>query len=670
MRRVKQFHPGRAKAQGSLLLAVLAFAALLTACASPAHRQVFVLGIDGLDPQLLQRFMEEGKLPHFSELAGRGEFKPMTTTMPPLSPVAWSTFITGTDPGGHGIFDFIHRDPRTYLPEFSMSKASGSGRNLRVGSWVLPISGGSVEQLRQGRAFWELLDEAGIPTTVFRMPVNFPPQGDARALSGMGTPDILGTSGTFSFFSSSRPGKSDSVPGGRLNWLQLVGNRATGTLRGPNNTFREVDGLRGPENPEMKLDFQVLVDPDEPVVRFVVQDNEFILKEGEWSDWIRLEFEAIPYLAGVTAVARFYLQEVRPEFRLYVTPLQINPEEPVMPISSPGDWSRELVDELGYFYTQELAEETKALSNGVFSAEEFWRQARFVFEEQERAFDLLLRDYREGFMFFYFSGVDQVSHMLWRYADTAHPAYIEDASLAGAIGEMYQKMDGVLGRLMERLDENATLIVMSDHGFAPFSRGVNLNSWLLEAGYVGLRDPSRRGEEILFGNVDWNLTKAYALGLNGVYVNLHGRERSGIVSSGAYEELLEKLESELLAMVDPETGEKPISLVVRTKRDFHGPHLDGAPDLVVGYNRGYRSSWASPLGEFPAEIFEVNLDAWSGDHAMDHRFVPGVLLSNRSITLDQPALYDLTVSVLDEYGVEKLPEMIGSDCLAPSNREK
>ena len=643
---------------GSLLLSAT--------CSRPSvSRQVFVLGIDGLDPILLKTFMDQGLLPNFSRLALEGDLKSLSTTMPPLSPVAWSTFITGMDPGGHAIFDFIHRDPKTLLPEMSMSRARPSSYKLRLGSYVFPMLSGGVEQLRQGKAFWEIFDEHGIPSTIFRMPVNFPPVGGSRAFSGMGTPDILGTSGTFSFYTSKRDLTLGEIPGGRVHWVQVVGDHASATLRGPVNELREVENDSGQtENPELTIDFDIFIDAEEPFARLVIQDKDFILKEGEWSEWIRFDFEALPYLANLSAVGRFYLQKVRPELQLYLTPLQINPEEPIMPISNPEDWANKLFLKMGYFYTQELAEDTKAFSSGIFNGQEFWQQAQFVFAEQKRALGEILKEYTEGFTFFYFSGVDQTSHMLWRFMDPGHPAYQPDDELSSAIQRMYVNMDDVLGEVSSKLKDDATLIVMSDHGFAPFERQIHLNSWLLDQGYVTLKDPSMRGRSPLFHNVDWDRTQAYALGLNGLYVNLREREAGGIIPQGApYQALLDKLEKELLAMVDPETGNNPITKITRPERDFNGPLLVNAPDIIVGYGRGYRSSWQSPLGQFPEGLIELNRDPWSGDHAMDPRSVPGVLLSNRPITLEKPTLQDLTVSVLDEYGIEKLPEMTGQDCL-------
>ena len=256
--------------------------------------------------------------------------------------------------------------------------------------------------------------------------------------------------------------------------------------------------------------------------------------------------------------------------------------------------------------------------------------------------------------------------MLWKYMDEQHPNFSHDEKLALGIQTLYQQIDEALGAVLQAVDESTTVIVMSDHGFAPFNRGVNLYSWLLEKGYVTLKNPVIQGRLPLYLNVDWSRTRAYALGLNGLYVNLKGREKDGIVEPGEeYQALLDELEEEMLAMHDPRTDKNPVSLVVQTPRDFNGPHIDIGPDIIVGYSWGYRTSWESPLGEFPLEMFVDNERAWSGTHLVDHRLVPGILISNRRITLDEPALYDLTVAVLDEFGVAPLPEMIGEDCLAP-----
>ena len=643
-------------------------------------KRVVILGIDGMDPVLLERYVAEGRMPNFAQLINSGDYRRLGTTMPAQSPVAWSTFITGTDPAGHGIYDFVHRNPKTMFPFLSISEAVSEDRAINLGTWVLPLSSGKVNLLRKGQAFWEILGNNGIASTIYRMPVNFPPiESPGRSLSGMGTPDILGSPGTFSFYSDRSPAASGDITGGKVFPVVAVDDRIDATLYGPQNPFRRVPTERSLhlkqlghktrieyEHPTCEVNFQVFTDPAVDAAKFVVGEHEFILKVGEWSDWIPLRFEAIPWLINFNSIARFYLQELRPHFKLYVSPMQIDPADPVMPISYPSDWSRHLCSQLGYFYTQNLPEDTKAFSHGIFSGREFLEQAMLVFKERIKALDFLVENQRDDLLFVYFGTIDQVSHMLWRYMDEKHPAYIEDDVLRNGIRFVYEEMDKLLGRVERSIDPDTTLIVMSDHGFAPFYWGVNLNTWLLEKGYIVLLDPATQGEHEYFQNVDWRRTRAYAFGLNGIYVNLSGREKNGIVKPGIEnEELLRRLEADLSNMRDSRNGNRAISLVVRPQRDFRGAYKHTGPDLIVGYTRGYRSSWESPLGEFPMDIFVDNEDAWSGDHCIDPRLVPGILITNQRISLDAPGLHDLTVAVLDEFGLSPLPDMIGKDCLVP-----
>jgi len=642
-----------------------------------SDRRVIVIGIDGMDPSYLQQFMNEGRLPNFQRLASEGDFAPLQTSMPPLSPVAWSNFITGMNPGGHGVFDFLHREPTSlemYPPTYRVLPPD---RTIRLGSWEFPVTGGGVELVREGRAFWELLEEAGIPTTIFRMPMNFPPvESDGKSFSGMGTPDLLGTSGTYSFYTDFPPTNMNDLSGGILHLVEVVNNRVQAKFIGPPNTFRllPVDVVRTQargedpeyENPELVVDFEIFLDQEHHVAKIVIQDTEIVLNEGEWSDWIGVNFEAIPFLASIGGATRFYLQEVRPDFKLYATPLQIDPVNPALPLSTPSDWASDLSHDIGRFYTQELPEDTDAYQDGIFTAREFWEQSQFIYEESQRALDFMLDSFDEGFLFFYFSSVDQGSHMLHHFSDSDHPAFVDDEFLAVGMQTLYEEMDESLGRVLDTVEEqeNTTLIVMSDHGFSPWYWSVNLNSWLVEKGYVTLRDPSRQGLSPLFLNVDWTRTTAYALGLQGLYINLRGREENGIVEPGQeYTVLLDRLEADLLNMIDDRNGQSPVSLVYRSRSELTGPYTDQAPDIIVGYSRGYRTSWESPLGEFHREIFSDNDEVWSGDHQNDYRIVPGVLLTNRRIALEEVSLYDVTVAVLDEFGLPPLPEMVGEDAI-------
>jgi predicted AlkP superfamily phosphohydrolase/phosphomutase len=650
-------------------LAVTALLAL-AACArpfAPVQKKVMVLGIDGLDPQLLQRFMDEGKLPHFAALAKQGSFVPLGTSNPPQSPVAWSSLITGMDPGGHGIFDFIHRDPAAMTPYLSTSKTEPPKYTVKLGRWVLPLSGGKVTLLRQGRAFWEILDEHRIPATLYRMPANFPPvPSKARTLAGMGTPDVLGTYGTFSFYTDDPLQPVGALNGGRSYAVAREGSRYAAKLEGPYNTLRQ-------GHPPTSVDFAVFVDPLEPVAKVAIQGNEFILKEGEWSGWVRVQFDLAP-LVRVPGICRFYLKQAQPRLALYVTPVNLDPADPALPLSTPEKYARELAAEHGPFFTQGIAEDTKALTTGVFNDAEYLQQARLVLQEQMRAFHAELARFHSGLFFFYFSSIDLNSHMFWRALDPAHPArHAETAApFERVVAELYQEMDAALGQAMQKVDAQTTLLVISDHGFAPYYRSFNLNTWLLHNGYLALKpgtDPAAAGDYWI--NVDWTRTRAYGIGLNSLYLNLRGRENEGVVAPGAEADALaNELREKLLALRDtadspavPSGGAAVFGRIDRPGEVYTGAHVQGAPDLLLGYNRGWRAGWSTVLGGFSAQVLEDNHEAWSGDHCMDFRQVPGVLLSNRPVKAPSPALTDIAPTILREFGITAPEEMQGRPVL-------
>jgi predicted AlkP superfamily phosphohydrolase/phosphomutase len=641
----------------------LAFAsiALLLSCQRVrkkwrGEQKLIILGIDGMDPRLLTRFMQEGKMPNFAMLAQTGSFKRLTSSIPPQSPVAWSNMITGMNAGGHGLFDFIHRDPKTLALYFSASRVEAPKHAIHLGSWVIPLGSGSAEQLRRGKAFWEILDEHGIPNSVFRIPANFPPvPAKGQTLSGMGTPDLRGTYGTFSFYTDDPTAATGAVEGGQVIPVQVENSRVIANLIGPDNTFRK-------GSPAATEPFSVAVDPMESAARIAVQGHEFVLREGEWSDWVKVEFQLIPFFGNVKGMCRFYLKQAHPRFQLYVSPVNIDPANPALPISTPSSYSRSLSEEAGEFYTQGIAEDTKALSDGVLDDKEFLEQSRTVLAEHRRIFDLQFPRFQKGVFFFYFSSIDLNSHMLWRLIDPEHPAY--DATLASQYGsviqEFYQQMDQVLGEVLPKLDKHTTLLVLSDHGFAPYRRSFNLNTWLLNNGYITLKSGADPNNNEPLANVDWSKTRAYGLGLNGLYLNQHAREREGIVTTGADAgALLKEIREKLLAVRDPKNNLPVITRVDFAADVYQGPYAHDGPDALVGYNRGYRAGWKTILGAFPSDVLEDNTNPWSGDHCMDYTLVPGVLLSNRNIAAEMPALTDIAPTILAEFGIVKPKDMMG-----------
>jgi predicted AlkP superfamily phosphohydrolase/phosphomutase len=626
---------------------------------------MIILGIDGLDPDLLTKFMAEGKMPNFARLAAQGSFRRLTTSIPPQSPVAWSNMITGMNAGGHGVFDFIHRDPKTLQLYFSTSKVEGPKHSLHIGSWVIPLGGGTAEQLRHGKAFWEILDEHGVPNYVYRIPANFPPiVAKGKTLSGMGTPDLRGTYGTFTFYTDDPTAAVGALEGGEIVQVEVKNNRVATNLIGPDNTFRK-------NSPPSTEPFTVDVDPLEAVARIGVQDQQFVLKEGEWSGWVPVEFRLMPafgnWIGSVKGICRFYLKQAHPRFQLYVSPINIDPENPALPISTPSGYSRDLAKQIGEFHTQGIAEDTKALTAGVLDDKEFLEQSHTVLAEHRRAFDAEFPKFHEGLFFFYFSSLDLNGHMLWRLTDPQSPAY--DAASAAqngtALEEFYEQMDQVLGEVMPEVDENTTLLVLSDHGFAPFRRSFNLNTWLLNNGYITRKAGASADSSEPFADVDWSRTRAYGLGINGLYLNVRGREREGIVDPAEADALLREIRQKLLEVRDPKDGSQVITRVDLASEVYQGPYVRTGPDALVGYNRGYRSGWKTILGAFPADELEDNTNPWSGDHCMDFTKVPGVLLSNRKIEAQAPALTDMTPTILSEFGIAKTKDMMGQSVFQP-----
>ncbi len=650
-------------------VAVVALAALAMGivpdpgAARAAGRRVVVLGFDGMDYTFTRELMAAGEMPNFERLIARGTAQPLGTSVPPLSPVAWSTFITGMDPSGHGIFDFIHRDPETLFPYLSTSAPEETGDPVKIGKYQFALSGGGYELLRKGTPFWEVLEERGVETTVIRMPANFPPSGTAtRELSGMGTPDVLGSYGTFTFYSSDIFLEERNVAGGEIRPLDLWNGVAEGTLTGPDNPM-----LVKPT--KLTSDFTLYVDDRADVARLVVGDTERVLEIGEWTEWIDVDFELLPPLFGflplapnLTAMARFYLRQVRPEVELYVSPLNFDPYRGDLPISTPEEFAAELAEISGRFYTQGMPEDTQALKGDVLTPAEFLQQAKIAGDEVEAQFLPVLERYSDGLLFYYFGNMDLVSHMMWHVMDPGHPAFDEAkwGPYREAVRELYRTADRIVGRTLDSIDDDTTLIVMSDHGFASWRRTFSINAWLRDNGYLTLKKPGKKKASIL-SDVDWSRTRAYGIGLNGLYVNLRGREGKGIVDPARKQALVEEIRRKLLAEVDPLTGAPAITKVYVTATDFEaGPYLEIGPDVVIGYAKGTRGESDSALGEINADVYTDNTDDWGADHGMDHETVPGIFFSNRPLAKRVTGLKDLAAAILGEFGIDGFPRAADS----------
>lgn len=578
---------------------------LLLSCGGPRPPQprVIVLALDGCDPQVLRRLLDQGKLPHFARLRGLGGLWELGTTTPPQSPVAWATFLTGQDPGGHGLFDFLQRDPQKLQPITSMSQVAGGEYRRQLGA----------------PPFWSYLK---VPATLLRVPCWFPAAPDpARTLTGLGTPDLLGSYGTFSYYSEepTRP-----LSGGAWVQVEARAGEVRASLIGPEQQacplHLRLDGAHG----------QALIEVGEP------ESQPFLLKQGEWSGWIPVSF---PRSRGMV---RFLLRSVKP-LRLYVSPLNDDPTRPQLPLSSPSTLASRLARQCGRYYTQGMAEESKALSAQVISDQEYLEQSAEVLAENRRLLHQGLREFTQGFFFFYVSHLDLQSHLFWR-----KPAEVEKA---------YERADEVVGEVLGHLDAQTTLWVVSDHGFAPFERVFDLNAWLAQHGWLSSR-PDQPLEQI-----DWSGTRAYGVGFNGLYLNLRGREAKGTQDSAQADRLKQELTSQLLALRDPLNGRRVIRQVYDSRAIYSAAYRDRAPDLVIGYEKGYRVSWEAALGQRSGQVFRDNLDHWNGDHLIDPQLVPGVLLCSRPIRAPHPRLQDLAPTILKQFQVAPPEAMTGRNLL-------
>lgn len=607
-------------------------------------RRAIVLGLDGLDPVLATRFMNEGKLPHFKKLAETGSFTPLETSCPSMSPVAWSTFATGVDASRHNIFDFLGRDERTYLPLLSSTRITNPDRTLKLGRYRIPLGKPVIRLMRKSRAFWSVLDDAMIPCHVLRVPITFPPERLASGvmLSAMCVPDLRGSQGSFTYFTTDAE-KAGKHTGGEVLLVERHGDVVVGELPGPANPFTEA-------HEDLTVPFLARVDADEGLVWFDFGGNELRLGLREYSDWLTVTFR--PGLGvKIKGIVRLYVNSVKPHFELYVTPINIDPASPAMPISTPGMFAQYLAKLDGSYATLGLAEDTWALNERLIDEAAFLEQTYLIHDERERMFLNSLRRNRSGLTAVVFDATDRIQHMLFRYLDERHPSNRDKDTEVHrrAIEDLYVRMDKLVGRVMNDVDERTLLAVISDHGFKPFRRGVNLNAWFMGNGYMTATDAGGVGEYL--SGVDWSRTRAYQLGLSGIYLNRKGREAKGVVAKDEYRALKQEIKRKLEGLKDPETGDVAITSVYDVAEMMDGPYVEGAPDLIIGYNVGYRASWDAAVGKSSPAVFDDNTKAWSGDHCIDYKLVPGVLFCNRKVVAAKPRLMDIGPSVLDLFGV-------------------
>ncbi len=694
-----------------LLLPAALLVAVSLHAAAPGGRLI-ILGFDGADARLTERWMAAGDLPHLAALAKNGGYARLDPTVPAQTPVSWSTFTTGRDPGGTRIFDFLVRDPETYMPAFGVAKevrrtflwgrlnpvlvlgvgavlgwfvaflllklvrvrrawawavifgAAAGAAGYWIGATWLPVQVPAVVNNRQGTPFWRVAGEHGVQAIVGRIPVTFParPFANGHLLSGLGVPDVRGRIGSPTFYTSDPFFKLGSGNEFSIDVIHL--KKVEGTIR---------TTIPGPPNrlfaspPRIDAPLELTVAPDRSSLRIDTGVDRSTVRPGEWSPWMHVVFRFNP-LISVHAMARFRLLSLEPNVRLYLTSLQFDPDHlpPGFLISAPAQWAAELKREVGPYKTTGWAVDTWGVTERVVDEDVFLEDVH----NTQAAFRKMLERFLDGnerLLVQYFEFTDRVGHILFRFMDPGHPDYdpARAKKYQAAFLKTYRTMDDIVGEVMRRLRPGDTLIVLSDHGFSSWRWSFNINTWLAKNGYLTLTGGEGRVQDLenlfdqgqFWPNVDWRRSRAYALGLGGLYINLRGREAQGVVAPGQeYEDLRRELARKLEAIVDPRTGLHPIARVYLREEIYHDFDPNIVPDLVVTTAEYYRISWQSALGGMPAEVFMDNARPWSGDHCtMNPSVVQGILFANRPLDRHEVDMVDVYPTVLGLLG-ERPPE--------------
>ncbi|MFN2427153.1 MAG: alkaline phosphatase family protein [Candidatus Binatia bacterium] len=615
------------------------------------QRRIVVLGFDGVDPDFLEQWKD--KLPNVAELMKTGSFHRLQTTTPPSSCTAWSTFTTGLNPGGHGIFDFILRDPKTYLPD--RTGAVSHKAEYRFG--LFQTKPETFTTTMSGEAFWTTADRAGKRSVVLRVPCIYPLEKTEHSHSqgGLGLPDIRGSEGTFHYWASDLSPRDAADPehGGKVVSLG-AGDSVETIIEGPSNPLSE-------KGERLTLPLK-LARAGKDALSIDVGGRKETVEIGRWSAWFHLSFD-VTSMSSISGMARFRVLEVEPNIRLYMSPINHDPGDPAIAVTEPHGYSKELVKAVGDHKTVGWNHETWGLNEERIDDEAFMQDVWDTFRETEAITMHELENRNAELFISVFVETDRTSHMMYRLFDPEHPRY--DATLAAKFGDSifktYQRMDEIIGKVRAKLDTDDILLILSDHGFHSWRRGFNVNTWLIQEGFLTLKSGAKFTTKKFLQDVDWSKTKAYALGVGSLYVNLQGREGKGIVKPGAeYDALVRDITDRMTKLLDPATGKPAVNTVYAAKDIWNGDRMPDSQDMQIGMAPGYRVSSATPLGGAPEGLFENNEKKWSGDHATtDTAVTEGILLSSAKISDEQAAIGDLAPTILTLLGVPVPPTYDG-----------
>jgi predicted AlkP superfamily phosphohydrolase/phosphomutase len=596
--------------------------------------QTLIIGFDAFDPARFERLAEEGKLPHLSRYVESGGYARLGVSNPPQTEVSWTSIATGMNPGGHGVFDFVHRDPATYTPYVSLLPTE---RGLFGTQFVPPFEATTI---------FDEVARQGYPASALWWPATFPARSGSltRTIPGLGTPDIQGRLGVGTLLSVD----AESRKGLEKTSFQLLEgngrNRYTGVLKGP--TAKK---LWGTQQSTVELEIELV---DDTSARVVIGGDAIELTQGMWSPILELTFRTGPFFS-VRALTRVILTEAHPGVTLYALPLQIHPLRSPWRYAMPPSFAKRTWKECGPYLTLGWPQDTTGLEEGCLTDRQFLDLCQGIFDTREQILMHHLDRFNEGIIASIFDSLDRIQHMFWH-------------SRPDVVDAWYVRLDALIGRVERRLadlgHEKTRIFVLSDHGFADFHHKVHLNRWLVEHGYL---TPRRELESGRLKDVDWSKSRAYALGLNSIYLNLEDREGQGIVLPAHNEQLTNEICRKLRRWRGPD-GRPVVQEAWPAEECFTGPYTAYGPDIVVGFASGYRASSETGLGEWSKPSIEPNHDHWEADHCVAPRIVPGVLLSNGNLgAYAQPSYRDVPSLVLgkdlDQGGMAPPPRFSHED---------
>jgi len=598
--------------------------------------QTLIIGLDAFDPRVFERLVEQGRMPNLEKYLRAGGYSRFSVSNPPQSEVSWTSIATGLNPGGHGMFDFVHRTPENYALQVSLLPTE---KNFSGIQFVPPY---------RARTIFDQAVRKGYPAVSLWWPATFParPESPVHTLPGLGTPDIQGRLGVGTFFTTDTGIAAD----GRKTPVQILKSGGSGrfsaVLNGPVRQKKD-----GPQDTVLDVQLEIR---DENTARLQVGNQLLDLTLGRWSPIVELSFK-VGLFFKVHAITRFILTQTRPDVRLYALPLQIHPLRPVWRYASPQSFVKDNWNSAGPFLTIGWPQDTTGLEEGYISDEQFLDLCDSIFRTREKVLLHQLARFREGVIASVFDSLDRIQHMFRR-------------DRMDVVESWYEKLDAMVGRVDDFVRSqklgNLHRVVVSDHGFAEFDYKVHLNRWLIEKGYLVLKGNGHTaGEDPGLQDVDWARSSAYAIGLNSIYINRAGREGQGSVAPDQEPALVDRLCAELTSWEGPDRI--PVVLqVFRREEALDGPLAAYGPDLLVGYAPGYRGSAETGLGSWKAESLEPNRDHWGADHCIHPQAVPGVLFSSRGLkNFPNPSYRDfpmLTVGEKPEAGDSAPPPSMRS----------